>query len=322
MLTLAALVLAFAVLATTTVLVWHGDGKADLRRCPRCWYDMSATQGLTCPECGHLAGGTAELHRSRRVSNVWLRALCLLWVLLLLGAYFSLPGPWTNKVPRPLLALALAIAAPAPTQATLGAGKGLPSPNPSFKNSKSPWERLVWDHQASVALQAWVDAVMANKGPIVSDELARLVPLADQAHSIFRQFGETTFNEGVSVAGLQLQVAQARDATVGDQNIALRYAWILSEMQFEGGDYSHRSDFAWEPDLIILQALGHSDPQVRIFGIERFGRRVHRVVVAPASPMPPGRSLIETLANSDPDATVRQRAREILNYTDGFLPRK
>ncbi len=37
-----------------------------LRRCPRCWYDMSAVAGLRCPECGREAERERTLHRSRR----------------------------------------------------------------------------------------------------------------------------------------------------------------------------------------------------------------------------------------------------------------
>lgn len=37
-----------------------------LRRCPRCWYEMSAVAGLRCPECGREAKRERSLHSSRR----------------------------------------------------------------------------------------------------------------------------------------------------------------------------------------------------------------------------------------------------------------
>lgn len=40
--------------------------RGDLRRCPRCWYDMSATEGLVCPECGRDARRERRLGRSHR----------------------------------------------------------------------------------------------------------------------------------------------------------------------------------------------------------------------------------------------------------------
>lgn len=321
MLIVAAFMLAFGLLLAVTVKLWRGDGRTDLRRCPRCWYDMSATEALTCPECGFTARSAAQLHRPRRVAKIWLRSVAVLWGLLLLALYFQLPGPWTTKVPRPLLALLLAAAAPPPAPPPAGPAAALPVPNPIFKDSRSPWDRLVWDYQASIALQAWADAVRAGSGPITAAELSRLAPLADQAHRIFAQFGGTSHAEGISITAVRSRLARARN-TATDPNVRLRYEWILSELQFEGGDYSHRPDFAWEPDAIILQALQHLDAHVRLFGLDRFSRRIHRIVVTPTSPMPSGRDLVESIATSDTDATTRQRARAVLEYTDGFLPRK
>jgi hypothetical protein len=36
------------------------------RRCPRCWYDLAWTPGMSCAECGYLAADERELHRTRR----------------------------------------------------------------------------------------------------------------------------------------------------------------------------------------------------------------------------------------------------------------
>jgi hypothetical protein len=44
---------------------WRDPGKGT-RRCPKCWYDMSATSGLKCSECGREAGSERRLHRRRR----------------------------------------------------------------------------------------------------------------------------------------------------------------------------------------------------------------------------------------------------------------
>ena len=44
---------------------WRDPGKGK-RRCPRCWYDMTATAGLRCSECGHEARREAALFRRQR----------------------------------------------------------------------------------------------------------------------------------------------------------------------------------------------------------------------------------------------------------------
>jgi len=67
---------ALVALAGLGLLAWAlaGDRLANralrrrggLRRCPRCWYDMRATEGLTCPECGRAARRERALLRTRR----------------------------------------------------------------------------------------------------------------------------------------------------------------------------------------------------------------------------------------------------------------
>lgn len=44
---------------------YRGDRPRGRRRCPECWYDMSASE-LMCPECGHDAKVVKRLYRPRR----------------------------------------------------------------------------------------------------------------------------------------------------------------------------------------------------------------------------------------------------------------
>ncbi|MBL8877061.1 MAG: hypothetical protein JNM86_14800 [Phycisphaerae bacterium] len=44
---------------------WRDKGRGT-RRCPKCWYDMTATAGLKCSECGREACTEKQLHRSNR----------------------------------------------------------------------------------------------------------------------------------------------------------------------------------------------------------------------------------------------------------------
>lgn len=79
--------------------IWslRGDRSRGRRRCPKCWYDMSAaaaapaddgTEQFTCPECGRRIVGATGLLRPRRF---WRRAACFLllpclgWQMCLIG---------------------------------------------------------------------------------------------------------------------------------------------------------------------------------------------------------------------------------------------
>lgn len=72
--------------ALGALLLWHGvlgdilTGARHRRRCPRCSYSMVSVTGLTCPECGHVAGDESRLHKPRR-SIRWIMAGVLLGVL-------------------------------------------------------------------------------------------------------------------------------------------------------------------------------------------------------------------------------------------------
>src|SRR6187399_1475560 len=55
-----------AILAAWAFLADRVGHRARLRRCPRCWYDMSMVQSFTCPECGRTARHEQRLFCSRR----------------------------------------------------------------------------------------------------------------------------------------------------------------------------------------------------------------------------------------------------------------
>lgn len=314
---LALFIFVAVLLAGITAVAWRGDARTDLRRCPRCWYDMAAIPSLACPECGFIAPHPRALHQPRRASRAWRRALIALWAVYLLFAYASLPGHWTTKVPRPVVRALLHLLAPQPTPARAGS---LPAPNPTLYSSRSAWDRLVWQHQATLAFQAWADATLASEGPLSDIELARLIPLADQAHELFRLAGGLSYAEAWLDDRTIDRLARIRDAARDNPDAFLRAEWALSELQYDGAVPYWRHDFARPPDDLISRALAHPDAPVRLFGLERFGRRAHHVVMEPTSPAPPGRTVVEALARDDPDPAVRKRAAEIVWYVDGFLP--
>jgi hypothetical protein len=86
----------------------HARRGGTLRRCPRCWYDMSATGGLTCPECGQPATDERRLLRSRRH---WRWAIASVLLLTLGAGTIAYPqsrgGAWKRWVPDTALILLL-----------------------------------------------------------------------------------------------------------------------------------------------------------------------------------------------------------------------
>lgn len=48
------------------VVGFRFDPPLGRRRCPKCWYDMNATKGRLCPECGHEVSSERQLYKSRR----------------------------------------------------------------------------------------------------------------------------------------------------------------------------------------------------------------------------------------------------------------
>src|SRR5262245_33304198 len=95
--------------AALASLTWSlfSDRPSGRRRCPTCWYDMSAVPGLTCPECGSTARSERGLFRTRRR---WRSAAAA--TLVILGAVITSSAPriladgWGAIVPLPLLELA------------------------------------------------------------------------------------------------------------------------------------------------------------------------------------------------------------------------
>ncbi|VAX41405.1 hypothetical protein MNBD_PLANCTO03-2176 [hydrothermal vent metagenome] len=103
--------------------VWgaRGERSKGRRRCPKCWYDMSATlrgtgdravAGLICPECGHEPTGERALYRSRRRPR-----------LVMLGVSLVVAGLYGQTVPRALRVGPLGMV---PTTVLIGGVRWLP----------------------------------------------------------------------------------------------------------------------------------------------------------------------------------------------------
>lgn len=83
-----------------------GSRKRPARSCPKCWYDMSKTAGLQCPECGHTAKSERTLHRRRIRRFRWATlalALLLASIPVALMPHTRVHG-WLSVVPTRVLA--------------------------------------------------------------------------------------------------------------------------------------------------------------------------------------------------------------------------
>lgn len=83
------------------------DPAVGRRRCPRCWYDLSATKGLLCSECGNEAPSEKSLYRTRRSRPTIAIAIFPLLPAPLVrqGVYASKVG-WVGLIPTTVMALA------------------------------------------------------------------------------------------------------------------------------------------------------------------------------------------------------------------------
>ncbi|HZW10198.1 MAG TPA: hypothetical protein VFF69_09875 [Phycisphaerales bacterium] len=110
-LALAGLALVFWALFADHIRTRALRASGSLRRCPKCWYDVSAVDGLTCPECGRTAKRERSLARPRRRYR---RAAAALPLLLLAGALLAAPhaadGRWQRWLPDTAVLLAMRFA--------------------------------------------------------------------------------------------------------------------------------------------------------------------------------------------------------------------
>lgn len=84
-------------------VVWwaiFGDRRRDLRRCPRCWHDLSGTPGLICGECGYAARGEPQLHKPRRRWRVAGVAMLALVAAATTIRWHSNDASWTLTAPN------------------------------------------------------------------------------------------------------------------------------------------------------------------------------------------------------------------------------
>ncbi len=99
-----------AIVVGSVYYVWksiYADRSQGRRRCPRCWYDMAYTEGLTCSECGHTSPSEASFNGTRRH---WTRAIVglVVCVTTILGMYWQAADRGiASSLPTPMLIMAM-----------------------------------------------------------------------------------------------------------------------------------------------------------------------------------------------------------------------
>ncbi len=96
-------VLAALALVVVVVALFR-DRSRGRRRCPKCWYDMSAVNGMTCPECGRTQKRERRFFGTRRK---WRRAMIGTALLAMAMGTTAAPvvnsGEWPRYVPAAVL---------------------------------------------------------------------------------------------------------------------------------------------------------------------------------------------------------------------------
>src|SRR4051812_21534781 len=131
------------------LLLWalFWDRARGRRRCPRCWYDMAATPGLVCPECGGNARRERRLAKTRRRHRLAVLAalLAAIGIAAARGSDYWRRG-WIALVPSSALVLIAQPEAPALTQFKWAGAWSPPPPSspPNLNGAADESGSLLW----------------------------------------------------------------------------------------------------------------------------------------------------------------------------------
>ncbi|MCZ6837288.1 MAG: hypothetical protein O7G85_16050 [Planctomycetota bacterium] len=82
---------------------WFGDRAMGRRRCPKCWYDLAYSEGMTCSECGFTAHDERQFGKTRRRIGRGLLAILIAVSLILFVRERSNDQGWANMIPSRVL---------------------------------------------------------------------------------------------------------------------------------------------------------------------------------------------------------------------------
>jgi HEAT repeat protein len=219
------------------------DRSRGRRRCPKCWYDMTGTPGLTCPECGRTAKRERKLHRTRRR-----------WRLAALALLITLAGRVTVYLEH-LRNVGWVKAAP-----NLYYIARLPEldPNTSFRELKSRLERgRLRRWECRLLITRCIDILETQEGePATLADIAELLGTIESDGSFAAE--REPWRDPVLVS--EVDAEGAIDALVGllqQRNDRVRRAAIVALARFK--------DRAVAGIPALLGQLAADDPETRRF---------------------------------------------------------
>lgn len=155
--------LAIAVGMLVCAVFW--DRARGRSRCPKCWYDMTGSTGLRCPECGCEARSERFLHRTRRNWKLALSAIPFLAGGYTLHHWSAIQrGAWPELVPT--TALILLAERDDPLKPTLNYPIPGPAPSAGAKMKCELWGRIksarAWQWQSQFFIDRCLRASETN----------------------------------------------------------------------------------------------------------------------------------------------------------------
>ncbi len=149
--------LGFCGFAATAWWALASDRGRRRRRCPRCWFDMTYTQGRRCSECGHVASSEEALHRRRRRPLVGLLSVLGCAILGARGLDHVIVGGWGQYLPTPALVAMLDHGTPGVREADAELRRRARTD----RLSDATWQRLLagaadGSRGAAVGTDAWI----------------------------------------------------------------------------------------------------------------------------------------------------------------------
>jgi hypothetical protein len=270
-----------------------------LRRCPKCWYDMTATGGLTCPECGKTAKHERRLACARRRRRwVLVSALAITLGAAAIAYPHSRAGVWVRWLPDTAIILLIPrTESPWPIQEMERRQRVLkPRYDPSLPEPMWDWQRRML---ASACIQVIEDQSRVADGELAWRLLSARAPLTTQViDTMIDRFGRDDLTDQVHSMCLlrdrltdlsQAELKRARTSIESLQESGALGEWsegalevLDAELATHGSDF-RRKRLEWaeqvelSPDAILAngQVLtqGQLPTLLRRFGLPppRFG---------------------------------------------------